>query len=107
MTQTKQKVRGRTVLGFPIAGFSLFQGLLLAVALGFLAFFAATTIAIFALIAWNGLGGHTVSYADSYRYIGLPAGVIALVVALPVFLAVWVKGKKLQNHSPNDRSQGC
>jgi hypothetical protein len=50
-------------------------------------------VAIFALLAWNGLGHHAVSYAASYRYVGFPAGLLVLVVALPVFAVLWVKGK--------------
>jgi len=30
---------------------------------------------------------------DTYRYIGLPAGVLVLVVALPLFLVLWVRAK--------------
>jgi len=84
---------GGRVFGFPLEGFSLFQSLLLSVAAAFLTFFATTCIAIFALLAWNVFGGHQVSYVDTYRYIGLPAAVIVLVVALPYFLALWVRAK--------------
>ncbi len=42
----------------------------------FFTFFATTCLAIFSLLAWNLFGHHTVNYADSYLYIGLPAGVI-------------------------------
>jgi hypothetical protein len=82
-----------TVLGFPLKGFGLFTSLLLAVAAAFFTFFATTTVAIFALLAWNGLGHHAVSYADSYRYVGFPAGLLVLAVAFPVFAVLWVKGK--------------
>jgi hypothetical protein len=34
-----------------------------------------------------------VSYAASYRYVGFPAGVLVLVVALPVFGTFWVRAK--------------
>jgi hypothetical protein len=87
-----QHSRGR-IFGFPLEGFSLFQSLLLAVASAFLTFFATTCIAIFALIGWNMIGGHSVNYADTYRYVGFPAGVLVLVVALPFFLTVWARAK--------------
>ena len=93
MQQTAQSGRGKTVLGFPLEGFSLFQSLLLAVASAFLTFFATTCVAIFALLGWNLLGGHSVNYVYTYRYIGLPAGVLVLVVALPLFLVLWVRAK--------------
>ena len=93
MAQTVQGGRGRTVFGFPVEGFSLFQSVLLAVASAFLTFFATTCMAIFALLGWNVLGGHSVSYVDTYRDVGFPAGVVVLVVALPYFGVLWVRGK--------------
>lgn len=95
MTQATQSERSTegTVLGFPLKGFGLLTSLLLSFAAAFFTFFASTTIAIFALLAWNLFGHHTVSYADSYLYVGFPAGVLVLVVALPVFGALWVRSK--------------
>ena len=84
---------GGTLLGFPLEGFGLFTSLLLAVASAFFTFFASTTLAIFALLAWNLLGHHSVNYADSYRYVGFPAGVLVLLVALPVFGTLWFRAK--------------
>ena len=85
--------RGGRVFGFPLEGFSLFQSLLLAVASAFFTFFATTCIAIFALLGWNLFGGHSVNYADTYKYVGFPAAVLVLVVALPVLLGLWVRAK--------------
>jgi len=95
MTETAkgQRPEGGRVLGFPLEGFGLFTSLLLAVAAAFFTFFATTCIAIFSLLAWNLFGHHAVSYADSYRYVGFPAFVIVLVVALPVFAALWVRAR--------------
>ena len=84
---------GKTVLGFPLEGFGLFQSLLLAFALAFFTFFASTCIAIFSLLGWNLIGGHSVNYADSYRYVGLPAALLVLAVALPYFTTLWVRAK--------------
>ncbi len=81
------------ILGFPLEGFSLFQSLLLALASAFFTFFATTFLAIVALLVWNLLGGHSVNYADTYRYVGFPAGVLMLIVALPYFLVLWVRAK--------------
>ena len=84
---------GGTFLGFPLEGFSLLQSLLLAFSSAFFTFFATTTVAIFSLLAWNLIGHHAVNYADSYLYIGFPAGVIVLLVALPVFGTLWIRTK--------------
>jgi hypothetical protein len=93
LSANAQRAGGGTVLGFPLAGFGLFTSLLLAVAAAFFTFFATTCIAIFSLLGWNVIGHHTVSYADSYRYVGFPAGVLVLVLALPVFGTLWVRAK--------------
>jgi hypothetical protein len=93
MQSVQSTRRGGRVLGFPLEGFSLFQSLLLSVASAFFTFFATTCIAIFALLAWNVFGGHSVSYVDTYRDVGFPAGVLVLVVALPLFLTLWVRAK--------------
>jgi hypothetical protein len=92
-TGVDRHAEGGRVFGFPLKGFGLFTSLLLAIAAAFFTFFATTTVAIFALLAWNTFGHHAVSYAVSYRYVGFPAGVLVLVVALPVFAVLWVKGK--------------
>jgi hypothetical protein len=34
-----------------------------------------------------------VNYADTYRYVGFPAGLLVLVVALPVFGVLWIRAK--------------
>jgi len=93
MTISAKSERGARIFGFPLQGFSLFQSLLMAFASAFLAFFATTCIAIFALLAWNVVGGHAVDYTETYRYVGFPAGVLVLVVALPLFLVLWVRAK--------------
>ena len=84
---------GGSVLGFPLAGFGLLTSLLLALAAAFFTFFATTCIAIFALLGWNLMGHHAANYADSYRWVGLPAGLLVLVVALPVFGALWMRAR--------------
>jgi hypothetical protein len=88
-----QRPGGERFLGFPLEGFGLFTSLLLAFAAAFFTFFATTCIAIFSLLAWNLIGHHALNYADSYLYVGFPAGVVVLVVALPVFGALWVRAK--------------
>jgi hypothetical protein len=93
MQQVEGARGGGKIFGFPLEGFSLFQSLLLAVASAFFTFFTTTCIAIFTLLAWNVFGGHSVNYADTYRYVGFPAGVLVLVVALPYFLVLWVRAK--------------
>jgi uncharacterized membrane protein len=94
MAQSREHPNGRgTVLGFPLAGFGFFTSLLLSFAAAFFTFFATTCISIFALLAWNVIGGHKINFADSYLYVGFPAGVLVLIVALPVFGTLWLRAK--------------
>lgn len=88
-----QRHPDETFLGFPLEGFSVFQSLLLVFTSTFFAFFATTTVAIFALLAWNLIGHHSVNYADSYLYVGLPAGIITFAIALPLFATLWIRAK--------------
>ncbi len=85
--------KGGTILGFPLKGFGFFTSLLLSFASAFFAFFASTTLAIFGLLAWNVGGGHAVNYADSYLWVGFPAFLVVLVVALPFFGTLWVRAR--------------
>lgn len=85
--------QGGKIFGFPLRGFGLLSSLLLSFASAFFVFFASTTLAIFALLIWNLGGHHSVNYADSYRDVGFPAGVIVLAIALPFFLILWVRAK--------------
>ncbi|GGH01897.1 hypothetical protein [Silvibacterium dinghuense] len=79
------------ILGIPLGDLGLFSSLLMAVAFGFLVFFATCFIAILALFFWNYAGHHSVNMADSYRYFALPAGVAAMALALVVLLSLWAR----------------
>jgi hypothetical protein len=83
----------KSVLGFPLEGFSFFQSLLLSFASAFFTFFASTCVAIFAQLGWNLFGRHSVNYADSYLYVGAPLGLLVLVIALPFFATLWVRAR--------------
>ena len=93
MTEFVGARRDGRVLGFPLEGFGLFTSLLLSFASAFFTFFLTTTIAIFALLFWNVIGHHTVDFADTYLYVGMPAGLLVLIVALPVFGTLWIRAK--------------
>ncbi|MGC2638423.1 MAG: hypothetical protein WA294_14660 [Acidobacteriaceae bacterium] len=90
MTASAQPAR---LLGIPLGDFGLFSCLLLSLASGFLAFFGSCFLAIVSLLFWNGLGHHTVNYADSYLLVALPIGAAVLVVALFFFTGTWLRRK--------------
>jgi hypothetical protein len=82
-------------LGFPLEGFGFFTSLLLALSSGFFAFFLVTALSIFGLLVWNQILHHTVNYANSYLFFGLPAAVAVWTIALAVFGTLWVRAKFL------------
>lgn len=84
---------GGSFLGFPLDGFGFFTSLLLTASSGFLAFFLATTLSIFGLLIWNLGGHHTVNYANSYLFFGLPSAIVVWSVALVVFGTLWIRAK--------------
>ena len=85
--------RGPTFLGYPLEGFGFLTSFLLALASGFFAFFLTTTVAIFSLLVWNQGMHHTVNYADSYLYAGLPVAIAVWVIAFVVFGSLWIRAK--------------
>jgi hypothetical protein len=85
--------RSGSFLGFPLEGFGFFTSLLLALSSGFFTFFLVTALSIFALLFWNQGLHHTVNYANSYLYCGLPAASLVWVVALGVFGTLWIRAK--------------
>lgn len=81
------------VFGIPLGDFGLFSSLLLSLALGFIAFFASAFFAIFGILIYNGIGHHSVNFADSYKFIALPVGLTILVLSLLLFGTLWIRRK--------------
>jgi hypothetical protein len=93
MQSSQSALPGKTFWGFPLRGFGLFTSLLLSFASALFTFCLTTMIAIFSLLIWNLAGRHSVDFAITYRYIGLPAALVVLFVALPFFLVLWIRAK--------------
>ena len=88
MTSATQPAK---LLGIPLGDFGFFSAILLSLASGFLTFFASCFVAIIALLCWNLFGHHQINYADSYRYVAFPLGIIVLVCALVFFTGTWLR----------------
>jgi ABC-type Fe3+ transport system permease subunit len=80
-----------TVWGIPLGGFGFLSSLLLSFSLGFASFFLATFLAIFTLLFYNEGGHHNVDFADTYKFVGLPVGLIVLAVSLVFFGSLWIR----------------
>ncbi len=81
------------LFGVPFGDFGLFASMLIALALGFMAFFGVTFLSIFGLLIYDHAGGHNVPLDMSYKFIGLPAGIFVLIVSLAAMFAIWLRRK--------------
>jgi hypothetical protein len=81
------------ICGVPVGDFGLFSSTLIALALGFIAFFGVTFLSIFGLMIYNHAGGHHVTLDTSYKFIALPAGIFVLIVSFAALLAIWLRRK--------------
>jgi uncharacterized BrkB/YihY/UPF0761 family membrane protein len=81
------------LFGVPVGDLGLFASLLMSFALGFAAFFAATFCAIFGVLFYNTAMHGSVDFALTYTRVGLPVGVLVLVVALAYLGRLWVRRK--------------
>jgi hypothetical protein len=79
------------LFGIPLGDLGWFTSLLMSFALGFAAFFAATFFAIFAVLIYNTATHHTVDFALTYKRVGIPVGLLVLVVALGYLGTLWVR----------------
>src|SRR5271156_2097448 len=98
MTATRKTQPNReqgigTIFGIPLGGFGLFASLLLSFSLGFASFFLATFLAIFTLLFYNEGGHHNVDFANTYKFVGLPVGLVVLAVSLIFFGSLWIRRK--------------
>jgi hypothetical protein len=79
------------LFGVPVGDLGWFASLLMGTAAGFAAFFAATFCGIFAILIYNSTTHGSLDYALSYRAVGLPAGLLVLVLALGYLGTLWVR----------------
>lgn len=81
------------LLGIPLGDFGFFSAILLSLAAGFLTFFASCFLAIVSLLVWNTATHQAINYADSYRYIAFPAGLLVMAAGFFFFTGTWLRRK--------------
>jgi uncharacterized BrkB/YihY/UPF0761 family membrane protein len=79
------------LFGVPLGDLGFFTSLVMSVAIGFTAFFAATFCAIVSLLFYNTATHSAVDFALTYRRVGLPVGLLVLVLALSYLGTLWVR----------------
>jgi hypothetical protein len=88
---TPRTIGAGYLFGVPLGDLGWFTSLLMSAALGMAAFFAATFCAIVGVLFYNTATHHAVDFALTYRRVGLPVGVLVLVVALAYLGTLWVR----------------
>lgn len=78
------------IFGAPVKDLGWFSSLIMGLASGMMAFFAATFLAIVTILFLNA-NGHHADFALSYRLIGLPAGVLVAALVLGYLARMRVK----------------
>lgn len=77
--------------GVPVGDLGWFTSLLMSVASGFIAFFAATFCAIISILLLNSFAHTQLDFTMSYKRIGLPIGLVVLVLAMAYLGTLWVR----------------
>jgi hypothetical protein len=79
------------LFGVPLGELGWFTSLLMSFALGFAAFFAATFFAIVGTLFYNTVTHRAVDFALTYKRVGLPVGLLVLVLTLAYLGTLWVR----------------
>jgi uncharacterized membrane protein YphA (DoxX/SURF4 family) len=80
-----------TLFGIPIGELGCFASLLMGTATGFAAFFAATFCGIVSILVLNSTGHRGIDFSVSYRWVGLPVGLVVLVTAWSYLGTLWLR----------------
>jgi hypothetical protein len=88
---TRRNFAAGYLFGVPLGHLGWFASLLMGVASGFMAFFAATFCAIVFILVYNSLTHSAIDFALSYRRVGFPIGMVAMLVTLSYLGTLWLK----------------
>ena len=81
------------MFGVPVGRFTFVQSVIIAVAAGFLSFFAINFLSIIGVAIYKGITGSAVTLAISYKYIAFPAAMLVMAASLAFFMGLWVRNK--------------
>jgi len=81
------------LLGIPLGELGWFQTLLMSFATGFAAFFATTFVAIISLLVYMMATGKHPDFALTYKWGGLPVGLVVLALTLGYLGTLWARRK--------------
>jgi len=78
------------LFGVPVRDLGWFASILMGLATGMAAFFAATFLGIMGILIWN-MMGHTADFAWSYRRFGFWVGLFVMLAALGYLGVQWFR----------------
>ena len=84
------------LFGVPVRDLGWFASILMGLATGMAAFFAATFLGIMGILIWNTMG-HTADYAWSYRRFGFWVGLLVMLAALGYLGVQWSRRQLRRN----------
>jgi hypothetical protein len=79
------------LFGVPMGDLGWFTSLVMSFAIGFAAFFAATFCAIVTTLIYSAATHRTVDFANTYKWFGLPVGLLVLCAALAYLGTLWIR----------------
>ena len=86
-----QTIGSGYLFGVPLGDLGWFTSLLMSFALGFAAFFASTFFAIVGTLIYSTATHRAVDFALTYKHVGLPVGLLVLVISLAYLGTLWVR----------------
>ena len=86
----KKSLANGYVFGAPVKDFGLFACLLITLASGMMGFLAATFLSIFSVGIYNA-NGHHVDLSLTYKRVGVPVGLLVLIVVAAYLLTFWAR----------------
>jgi hypothetical protein len=92
MNDVERARREGVLLGIPLGDLGWFQSLLMGLAAGFAAFFAATFLSIVGYLFYAAVTGRPVGELHierTYKLIGFPVGVVVMALALSYLGVQW------------------
>ena len=87
----RQPHSSASLFGVPVGDFGWFASLLIGLASGFMAFFAATFCSIIFILIYNTASHGNLDFALSYRRVGFPIGILVMAAALSYLGSLWLK----------------
>ena len=91
-TQMGRRTLGTGYLfGAPVGDLGWLASLMMGTATGFAAFFATTFVSILSILLYNSVTHRGVDYSVSYKWVGLPVGLVVMAVSLGYLGMLWFR----------------